>query len=321
MPNRIASRVRAAGTLAAIGTSALAAATAVAHDLRVDPLNWYYNLSNGRYVSAGVRNGASPANQFPNKLTYGVMKGDYPTATLMVLSQTVPANIEYSYTKRYMATTVLDSGTDPTPQTIKCFASILNDPADSNTGNNMKTSSVYPGFDPTVVDTYEALILNPTPYTAHVTLTIDDSTVPPGYEQLLSLGASDEPVKEITIDVPGTLDIWNLPEGLHEIELFDGLGALNTAVFQLSLIGVPDPPAESATVRVVGTATLDVPFPDPTPATLGTWEFYFTTNDSEELPPPPPPVDTCPADVNADGVVDPMDLALLLGSWGPCPGP
>ena len=26
-----------------------------------------------------------------------------------------------------------------------------------------------------------------------------------------------------------------------------------------------------------------------------------------------------PADINQDGVVDPMDLALLLGSWGACP--
>ncbi len=28
----------------------------------------------------------------------------------------------------------------------------------------------------------------------------------------------------------------------------------------------------------------------------------------------------CPADLNGDGVVDPIDLATLLGSWGACPG-
>ena len=27
----------------------------------------------------------------------------------------------------------------------------------------------------------------------------------------------------------------------------------------------------------------------------------------------------CPADLNHDGVVDAADLAILLGSWGPCP--
>ncbi len=30
--------------------------------------------------------------------------------------------------------------------------------------------------------------------------------------------------------------------------------------------------------------------------------------------------DTCPADLNGNGAVDPSDLAVLLGSWGPCPG-
>ena len=25
-------------------------------------------------------------------------------------------------------------------------------------------------------------------------------------------------------------------------------------------------------------------------------------------------------DINGDGMVDPQDLAILLGNWGPCPG-
>ena len=28
----------------------------------------------------------------------------------------------------------------------------------------------------------------------------------------------------------------------------------------------------------------------------------------------------CPADLNGDGIVDPVDLATLLGAWGQCPG-
>lgn len=28
----------------------------------------------------------------------------------------------------------------------------------------------------------------------------------------------------------------------------------------------------------------------------------------------------CPADFNGDGEVDPVDLATLLGAWGPCAG-
>ncbi len=35
----------------------------------------------------------------------------------------------------------------------------------------------------------------------------------------------------------------------------------------------------------------------------------------EFVPPPPAP---CPADLNADGVVDAVDLAALLGAWGEC---
>ena len=34
---------------------------------------------------------------------------------------------------------------------------------------------------------------------------------------------------------------------------------------------------------------------------------------------PCPPEDDCPADLNRDGVVDAFDLAFLLGSWGPVP--
>ena len=34
-----------------------------------------------------------------------------------------------------------------------------------------------------------------------------------------------------------------------------------------------------------------------------------------------PYVSNCPYDLNCDGVVGPNDLALLLGSWGPCPYP
>ena len=29
---------------------------------------------------------------------------------------------------------------------------------------------------------------------------------------------------------------------------------------------------------------------------------------------------SCPVDLNGDGVVNPIDLATLLGAWGPCPG-
>ena len=30
---------------------------------------------------------------------------------------------------------------------------------------------------------------------------------------------------------------------------------------------------------------------------------------------------TFPGDLNGDGVVDPADLAIVLGNWGPCPDP
>jgi hypothetical protein len=30
---------------------------------------------------------------------------------------------------------------------------------------------------------------------------------------------------------------------------------------------------------------------------------------------------SCPADVNADGVVDVLDLLAVIGDWGPCPPP
>ncbi|MCZ6653398.1 MAG: hypothetical protein O7D91_10285 [Planctomycetota bacterium] len=29
--------------------------------------------------------------------------------------------------------------------------------------------------------------------------------------------------------------------------------------------------------------------------------------------------DNCPADLDGNGEVGPFDLALLLGNWGPCP--
>ncbi len=31
------------------------------------------------------------------------------------------------------------------------------------------------------------------------------------------------------------------------------------------------------------------------------------------------PCEGCPADLDGDGAVEAFDLALLLGSWGPCP--
>ena len=34
-----------------------------------------------------------------------------------------------------------------------------------------------------------------------------------------------------------------------------------------------------------------------------------------------PCAEGCAADLNEDGVVDPIDLATLLGAWGPCGQP
>ena len=44
-------------------------------------------------------------------------------------------------------------------------------------------------------------------------------------------------------------------------------------------------------------------------------DYYDVSNAPFSIVSPPP---LCPADLNGDGVVDAADLAMLLGSWGPC---
>ena len=52
------------------------------------------------------------------------------------------------------------------------------------------------------------------------------------------------------------------------------------------------------------------------------WELFLEAWTDPADPPCTPTCGDCnPADFNADGSVNAFDLALLLGSWGPCPDP
>ena len=49
----------------------------------------------------------------------------------------------------------------------------------------------------------------------------------------------------------------------------------------------------------------------------GFFDFSCSTSDPATLTVTAP----CPEDMDDDGVVGPIDLAALLGAWGPCPDP
>ena len=70
-----------------------------------------------------------------------------------------------------------------------------------------------------------------------------------------------------------------------------------------------------------GTCCIFADFDDDGDVDCDDWVLFLDSWTDPAAPPCLPACDCNPADLNHDGMVGAFDLALLLGSWGPCPDP